>query len=120
MLCSTNDTTILITYPGPVARLWLPYLNFGVASTALGFQTMVLYPWHEELEHEFKKLKTEHKELLQYYHDIKLQRLEQLETRVLAAEKAQKVGFLEMQYHGIQSILLSYLIGKIRVLVTKT
>lgn len=72
---------------GPTARAWLPYINFGVATSALAFQTGVLYPWHETLDSEFKELKAEHKEQLRHYHEVKLARLEELERRVLAAEK---------------------------------
>ncbi|KAI1053259.1 hypothetical protein LB506_012361 [Fusarium annulatum] len=38
--------------------------NFFVASSALGFQVFVLYPWHKELDAEFEKLKTEHLKVL--------------------------------------------------------
>ncbi|KAF2135502.1 uncharacterized protein K452DRAFT_303501 [Aplosporella prunicola CBS 121167] len=72
---------------GPTARLWLPYLNFTVAISALGFQTGVLYPWHEELDREFKLLKQEHKQQLQIYHEVKLRKLEELERRVGANEQ---------------------------------
>lgn len=72
---------------GPKARAWLPYINFGVATSALAFQTAVLYPWHETLDHEFKKLKAEHKEQLRFYHEVKLARLEELERRVLETER---------------------------------
>ena len=77
---------------GPTARLWLPYLNFSVAISALGFQMGVLYPWHHELDHEFKILKQEHKTQLQIYHEVTLKRLEELERRVFAPDRAlQKV-----------------------------
>ncbi|KAI9743869.1 MAG: hypothetical protein M1818_002603 [Claussenomyces sp. TS43310] len=75
---------------GPTARAWLPYLNFGVASSALLFQTTMLYPWHEELDAEFKKLKQEHVRQLQIYHEVKLKKLEDLEKRVMATERAQQ------------------------------
>ncbi|KIP11133.1 hypothetical protein PHLGIDRAFT_125032 [Phlebiopsis gigantea 11061_1 CR5-6] len=75
---------------GHIARTWLPYLNFTVATSALGFQMGVLYPWHEELDHEFKKLKEEHKTLLQVYHEAKLKRLDELEQRVLKTERKQQ------------------------------
>lgn len=52
----------------------------------------VLYPWHEELDHEFKKLKEEHKTLLQVYHEAKLKRLDELEQRVLKTERKQQVS----------------------------
>jgi glutamate/tyrosine decarboxylase-like PLP-dependent enzyme len=38
--------------------------NFTVASSALGFQVFVLYPWHEELQHDFNRLREEHLESL--------------------------------------------------------
>lgn len=31
--------------------------NFIIASSALGFQVCVLYPWHHKLEEDFKQLK---------------------------------------------------------------
>ncbi|KAF2091735.1 hypothetical protein K490DRAFT_2189, partial [Saccharata proteae CBS 121410] len=62
-----------------LARAWLPYLNFSVAVTALGFQTTVLYPWHHELDAAFQELKREHVTQLQIYHEVKLKRLEELE-----------------------------------------
>ena len=34
--------------------------NFLVASSALGFQVFVLYPWHKELDASFDELKKEH------------------------------------------------------------
>ncbi|OJJ45220.1 hypothetical protein ASPZODRAFT_69971 [Penicilliopsis zonata CBS 506.65] len=40
-------------------------VNFAVASSALAFQVFVLYPWHNQLDEEFKALKTEHRQLLQ-------------------------------------------------------
>ncbi|KAL2757282.1 hypothetical protein ACRALDRAFT_1060682 [Sodiomyces alcalophilus JCM 7366] len=38
--------------------------NFAVASSALAFQVFVLYPWHEDLQADFNKLRQEHKESL--------------------------------------------------------
>ena len=77
---------------GPSARMWLPYLNFTVATSALAFQTTVLYPWHHELDVAFHKLKEEHKSLLHHYHEVKIQRLEELEKRVLVTERATSVS----------------------------
>jgi hypothetical protein len=34
--------------------------NFLVASSALGFQVFVLYPWHKRLDEDFEALRTEH------------------------------------------------------------
>lgn len=39
--------------------------NFLVASSALGFQVFVLYPWHNELDERFEELKKEHQKLQQ-------------------------------------------------------
>ncbi|PTU20459.1 hypothetical protein P175DRAFT_0217410 [Aspergillus ochraceoroseus IBT 24754] len=39
-------------------------VNFTVASSALAFQVFVLYPWHNQLDEEFKSLKTEHRRVL--------------------------------------------------------
>lgn len=75
---------------GPTLRTWLPYLNFTVATSALGFQVGVLYPWHEELDAEFKKLKAEHTEQLETYHRLKLDRLEELEKRLGGVEREQR------------------------------
>ena len=36
---------------------FLPIISFVVGTSALSFQIMVLYPWHNELDTEFKKLK---------------------------------------------------------------
>ncbi|THY51260.1 hypothetical protein D6C99_04532 [Aureobasidium pullulans] len=73
---------------GPTARMWLPYLNFTVAISALGFQTAVLYPWHEELDKEFKVLKQEHREQLHLHQQVTIKKLEDLEKRLLVTEKA--------------------------------
>ncbi|KAB8260225.1 hypothetical protein BDV32DRAFT_123358 [Aspergillus pseudonomiae] len=39
-------------------------VNFTVASSALAFQVFVLYPWHNQLDDEFKSLKQEHLRVL--------------------------------------------------------
>lgn len=38
--------------------------NFMVATSALGFQVFVLYPWHKELDSGFEDLKKEHMKVL--------------------------------------------------------
>lgn len=35
---------------------WLPLIALTVAICALMFQVTVLYPWHEELSHQFGKM----------------------------------------------------------------
>jgi len=31
--------------------------NFAIATSALGFQVFVLYPWHKQLDDDFEKLR---------------------------------------------------------------
>ncbi|KAH7025295.1 uncharacterized protein B0I36DRAFT_250743 [Microdochium trichocladiopsis] len=38
--------------------------NFVVATSALGFQVCVLYPWHKQLDDDFEALKKEHLRVL--------------------------------------------------------
>ena len=38
-------------------KKYLPITSFCVSMTALIFQITVLYPWHNELDAEFKRLK---------------------------------------------------------------
>ncbi|THY36349.1 hypothetical protein D6D01_00518 [Aureobasidium pullulans] len=87
---------------GPTARMWLPYLNFTVAISALGFQTAVLYPWHEELDKEFKVLKQEHREQLHLHQQVTIKKLEDLEKRLLVTEKAIPDSAVRMSHwtHG--------------------
>jgi hypothetical protein len=42
----------------------LSLTNFLVATSALGFQVWVLYPWHKQLDHDFEALKKEHLRVL--------------------------------------------------------
>ena len=38
--------------------------NFAIATSALGFQVLVLYPWHKRLDEDFAELKKEHLRVL--------------------------------------------------------
>lgn len=40
------------------------FTNFFVATSALGFQVCVLYPWHKKLDDAFEELKREHTRVL--------------------------------------------------------
>ncbi|KAI5360717.1 hypothetical protein Slin15195_G086330 [Septoria linicola] len=51
--------------------------NFLIASSALGFQVFVLYPWHNKLDDDFTALKKENVRLL---HTIE-QRLAQVKEK---------------------------------------
>ncbi|KAI2632286.1 mitochondrial phosphate carrier protein [Hypoxylon sp. NC1633] len=44
--------------------------NFAVASSALGFQVFVLYPWHIQLDHSFEELKKEHLRVLEAVREV--------------------------------------------------
>ena len=43
--------------------------NFAVATSALGFQVFVLYPWHHQLQDDFNSLKEEHLRVLRSISD---------------------------------------------------
>lgn len=66
--------------------------NFVIGTSALSFQVFVLYPWHEQLDEEFKELRKEHMRLLDEthkQHGLELRRIrEQLDEL-----KAQKSGW---------------------------
>lgn len=57
--------------------MWITRLisltNFGVASSALGFQVFVLYPWHEQLQEDFEDLKKEHLRVLDSVKQMELE-----------------------------------------------
>lgn len=66
--------------------------------SALIFQTTVLYPWHNELDADFKKLKEvkEHQEWhLEEYNAKKMKKIEELEEKLayleLLEEKKSKI-----------------------------
>ncbi|EON97192.1 putative mitochondrial phosphate carrier protein [Phaeoacremonium minimum UCRPA7] len=48
----------------PLITRLVSLTNFVVASSALGFQVFVLYPWHKELDAGFEELKHEHMRVL--------------------------------------------------------
>jgi hypothetical protein len=39
-------------------------VNFAIATSALCFQVFVLYPWHEQLDEDFKTLRKEQLDLM--------------------------------------------------------
>jgi solute carrier family 25 phosphate transporter 3 len=47
----------------------ISFTNFFVATSALGFQVCVLYPWHKQLDADFEALKTEHLRVLSTIRD---------------------------------------------------
>jgi hypothetical protein len=60
----------------------LTFTNFTIATTALGFQVFMLYPWHNQLDKEFKILKEEHKQLLLEFHKLKLTKLDEIDNKL--------------------------------------
>lgn len=71
---------------GSFIRRVIPYVNFLVASSALCFQFFVLYPWHNELDKDFRKLQEDHHLTLEEYHQKKIKRLEEIEQNILRLE----------------------------------
>jgi hypothetical protein len=69
----------------------LPYVNFLVASSALLFQTTVLYPWHHQLDKDFHLLKEEQNAKLAEFHTLKLERLDHIEQIVRKMEQRSNV-----------------------------
>ncbi len=51
-------------------RHYLPKINFVIALSALAFQTMMLYPWHHELDREFKVLQAEQDAKFKSIHEL--------------------------------------------------
>jgi hypothetical protein len=43
--------------------------NFVIASSALGFQVLVLLSWHKELDEGFRELRREHSKIIQQGQD---------------------------------------------------
>jgi hypothetical protein len=56
--------------------------NFVIASSAFCFQVFVLYPWHHQLDDEFKQLKTEHLRLLQEGEKNRLEELRSIREQL--------------------------------------
>jgi hypothetical protein len=58
--------------------------NFLIASSALGFQVFVLYPWHHKLENEFQDLKRDHLEILQKSQAERLEEIRDIKKLLLS------------------------------------
>lgn len=61
---STSIITLPIVDTNMRVTRAISLTNFMVATSALGFQVFVLYPWHKELDTGFKDLKKEHMKVL--------------------------------------------------------
>ncbi|KAG0228086.1 hypothetical protein BGW42_002436 [Actinomortierella wolfii] len=60
----------------------LTLVNFVIGSAALSFQVGVLYPWHHQLDDEFKELEKNHERRLQLFHDRKWEKLKEIDTKL--------------------------------------
>lgn len=71
-------------------KRYLPITSFIVSCTALTFQLTVLFPWHHELDAEFKRLKQvkEHQDQkLEEYNTKKMLKIEELEGKLVYLRK---------------------------------
>ena len=68
-LCRTiNASHVPLELPSTRPKMFITraisLTNFLVATSALGFQVYVLYPWHKQLDDDFDALKKEHLRVL--------------------------------------------------------
>ncbi|KAH0844875.1 hypothetical protein Z517_01001 [Fonsecaea pedrosoi CBS 271.37] len=64
--------------------------NFVIASSALAFQVFVLYPWHERLDEEFRRLKQEHINILHQGEEVRLGELKGINEQLKKLGHGQK------------------------------
>ncbi|KAG0041408.1 hypothetical protein BGZ83_001854, partial [Gryganskiella cystojenkinii] len=60
----------------------LTLINFVIGSAALSFQVGVLYPWHHQLDGDFKDLEKKHESRLQLFHDRKWEKLMEIDSKM--------------------------------------
>jgi hypothetical protein len=77
-------------------RKILPFINFSIATSALAFQTMVLYPWHEQLEEDFKALEKLQQGTLSEFHQMKLKRMDDIDQKVTELLELEKKKLKEV------------------------
>ena len=63
-----------------IIQKFLPVFNFLIASTALGFQVTVLYPWHNQLEKDFSGLQHQQETKLHEYHELRMQNIKNIDV----------------------------------------
>jgi hypothetical protein len=83
----------------PMVTRTFSLTNFVIASSGLGFQVLVLYPWHKELDEGFRELRREHSKVLQQGQDQRekelsgiRRELEQLRVSKLREDKGMTGG----------------------------
>lgn len=67
--------------------------NFVIATSALGFQVFVLYPWHERLDEDFRQLKIEHLKALREGEEKRIQELRSIRLAIEKMEADKKTGW---------------------------
>jgi len=67
--------------------------NFFIATTALGFQVFVLYPWHKRLDDDFQQLRSEAFKVLRDGEKARLKELLEIKEQITALEKKNKGWF---------------------------
>jgi hypothetical protein len=60
----------------------LSIINFIIGSSALTFQITVLYPWHAQLDREFKELREKHEKTLNEFHNVKVSKMNNIESKI--------------------------------------
>jgi hypothetical protein len=85
----------------PLIQKYLPFVNFLIASVALGFQVTVLYPWHYELQQEFNELQKQQEAKLRQYHELKMQTIRNIEDNLVKLRKEKKNEILKTQTETI-------------------
>jgi len=75
----------------PLIQKYLPFVNFIIASIALGFQVTVLYPWHYELQQEFNELQKQQETKLRQYHELKMQTIKNIEEHLVKLRKDKNI-----------------------------
>ena len=67
--------------------------NFFIATTALGFQVFVLYPWHKTLDDDFQQLRAEAFKVLRDGEQARLKELLEIKEQIKALEKKNQSWF---------------------------
>ncbi len=83
MFCLDKMVNVLI-------QKYLPFVNFLIASVALGFQVTVLYPWHYELQQEFNELQKQQEAKLRQYHELKMETIKNIEDNLVKLRQEKK------------------------------
>ncbi|KAL5349879.1 hypothetical protein ACLOAV_004913 [Pseudogymnoascus australis] len=61
--------------------------NFAIATSALGFQVFVLYPWHHRLDEDFQDLKKEHLRVLEGGEKARMSELKEIKEGLSILKK---------------------------------